>query len=235
MKRKSVGPDTGTDLVFVLGWGNRIHGETVEWLVDQFVDADYRVHVFELPDHIADFEREYLEPVSSFVETIDSYRFVGHSTGGLIGAYLDGPQTATYLSPWWGIHPSMRGWILDLLSAIPVSEPILPNRTVTSEAIGEHATETQLAEVPDRISPAFLDTIQRAQQSLPAIEDQAVVFCSLTDQIVSVDAIGEVASADQIILYDGGHELFSSACRDEYLDDLLAAVEDGKIGVRKGQ
>lgn len=231
MKRKSMGPDAGPDLVFVLGWGNRIHGETVEWFVDRFVDADYRVHVFELPDHITDFDREYLEPVASFVETINSYRFVGHSTGGLIGAYLDGARTATYLSPWWGIHPSTRGKVFDLLSAMPVTEPILPNQTVTAEAIGEYATTAQLAEVPNRLSPAFLNTIQRAQEGLPAIGEDAVVFCSLTDQIVSIDAIGEAATADQIVLYDGGHELFSSACRNEYVDDLLAAVEHGKKGL----
>jgi len=62
---------------------------------------------------------------------------------------------------------------------------------------------------------------------LPAIDDDAVVFCSLSDRIVSTRAIGDRIDSDRIVLYDGGHELFSSRSREEHLDALLGALEDG--------
>ena len=62
---------------------------------------------------------------------------------------------------------------------------------------------------------------------LSVSDDDAVVFCSLRDEVVSVRAIGEAADADQVRVYEGGHELFSSRRRDEYVEDVLAAVDGG--------
>lgn len=227
MKRNSVGPEDGPHLVVVLGWGNRLQAETVGWLVDLFVEEDYRVHVFELADHVDSFDRAYVEPIQSFVDGLSDYRLLGHSTGGLVGTYLEGATTRTYLSPWWGFHPSQSGLVLELLSTLDVSVPLVPNGTVSRDSIGRLATDEQLAAIPDRVTPAFLGEIRRAQADRPEIEDDTVVFCSLRDDVVSVGAIGEAARTEQIVLYDGEHELFSSACRDEYAEDLRVAVDAG--------
>jgi hypothetical protein len=60
-----------------------------------------------------------------------------------------------------------------------------------------------------------------------AVEDDAVVFCSLTDEVVSTRAIGARVNAENVVLYEGGHELFSSTSRERHLDTLLAALADG--------
>jgi len=59
------------------------------------------------------------------------------------------------------------------------------------------------------------------------VEDDAVVFASLTDEVVSTRAIGARVNADNVVLYEGGHELFSSTSRDRHLDTVLAAMESG--------
>lgn len=230
MHREQYGPADGRDLVWILGWGNRLHHENVQWLVDAFVAADYHVTLFELPDVIGDFDAEYLDPVATFCDGLDSFRLVGHSTGGLIAAYIDGAETITYLSPWWGFAEGEVGLdetIVTGLSWLPLSSPLVPSGTATREAIGELATDRQLAEGPARAAPTFLREARRAQRDRPPIDEEAVVFCTLSDRVVGTRAIGDAVSADRVVLYDGGHELFSSPSRDAHLDRLLAVVEDG--------
>lgn len=231
MKRDTFGDAGDETVVLVLGWGNRIRHENVRWLVDALVDADYQVHCFELPLVITDFDREYREPVQSLVSELDSFRLVGHSTGGLIGAYVDGAETTTYLSPWWGFPADLDGPLLSLVATLPIARPFLPSGTASRDEIGALATEQQLAEGPDRAAPTFLREAKRAQAERPPIDDDAVVFCTLQDQIVSVRAIGEAVSSDRVRLYDGGHELFSSSSRDDHLDTLLSVVADGPSGL----
>ncbi|MFB6188736.1 MAG: alpha/beta hydrolase, partial [Halapricum sp.] len=52
-------------------------------------------------------------------------------------------------------------------------------------------------------------------------------FCTLSDRVVSTRAIGDRLPSERIVLYDGGHELFTSRSREDHLDTLLAALEDG--------
>jgi len=59
------------------------------------------------------------------------------------------------------------------------------------------------------------------------VEDDAVVFASLTDEIVSLRAIGARVNADNVVLYEGGHELFSSTSRERHVDTVIAALESG--------
>jgi hypothetical protein len=59
------------------------------------------------------------------------------------------------------------------------------------------------------------------------VEDDAVVFASLTDEVVSLRAIGARVNADNVVLYEGGHELFSSTGRERHLDTVLGALESG--------
>jgi len=226
MNHETFGDDADEDLVFVLGWGNRIRHENVRWLVDAFVEAGYQVHCFELPDVITDFEAEYLGPVRSFVDELDSFRLVGHSTGGLIGAYLEGATTTTYLSPWWGFPASDEGLALSLVAKLPISAELVPSGTASRSEIGQLATNTQLEEGTDRAAPTFLREARRAHRNRPPIDD-AVVFCTLQDEIVSIRAIGNAVPADRVVLYDGGHELFSSHSRDDHLPTLLSVVADG--------
>jgi hypothetical protein len=231
MNRETFGSEDDQTVVLVLGWGNRIRHENVQWLIDAIVDDGYQVHCFELPVVITDFDREYLEPVASFVEELDSFRFVGHSTGCLIGAYIDGATTTTYLSPWWGFPAELDGTLLSLVTKLPIARPVIPSGTASRDEIGALATDRQLEEGPDRAAPTFLREAKRAQEQRPPIDDDAVVFCTLRDQIVSVRAIGEAVTSDRVRLYDGGHELFSSPSRAAHLDALLSVVAAGPEGL----
>ena len=230
MQTEQYGPENGADLVWVLGWGNRLYHENIQWLIDQFVGEGYRVHGFQVPTVITDFEHEYVTPVAEYVSDLPSFRLVGHSAGGLIAAYIDGAQTATFLSPFWGFPRGPVGVddaLLGLVSRLPVDRAVLPSGTATRSAIGELATDRELREGPSRAAPTFIRESRRAHRDLPPIDDDAVVFCTLADRVVSVRAIGETVPAGRIVVYDGGHELFASYSREDHLDSLLAAVDGG--------
>ncbi|WP_435361190.1 alpha/beta fold hydrolase [Haloarchaeobius sp. DFWS5] len=231
MEHRVTNEDGDTDLVLVLGWGNRLEHQNVEWLVEQFEEANYRVHTFQIPDFVSDFYSGWVYPVRNYVADLDSFHLVGHSTGGLIAAYLDGAETTTYLSPWWGYTADFSDRTLDLVARLGIERRFIPSGISTPESIGQLATTQQLSDGPEKISPRFVRETRRGHRDRPAIDDDAVVFCTLRDRVVSTHAIGEAADVDQIVLYDGGHELFSSPCRTGYVDTLLAAVADGLAGV----
>jgi len=65
-----------------------------------------------------------------------------------------------------------------------------------------------------------------------SVEDDAVVFCSLSDEVVSLNAIGARVNADSVVLYEGGHELFASTSREQHVPTLLAALEEGADALR---
>lgn len=230
MQISTAGPEDGTNLILVLGWGNRTHHENVQWLVEVFTDEGYRVHTFQIPDVITDFDDEYLAPVQEYAADLDSYHLLTHSTGGLIGAYLDGAETETYLSPWWGMAlppVGVDGLLLDLFKRLPTARPILPSGESSRSDLGELATDEQLSDGPTNAAPTFLKEVSLAHENRPPIDDDAVVFCTLRDPVVGVRAIGDAVPASQIVLYDGGHELFSSESRDSHRQTLLDAVEHG--------
>jgi pimeloyl-ACP methyl ester carboxylesterase len=230
MNVEQYGPEDAPDLVCILGWGNQLHHENARWLIDQFVEAGYRVHAFEIPVVITDFEREYVAPVDEYVADLDSFRLVGHSAGGLTAAYLDGARTSTFLSPFWGFPRGQVGIddaLLALAALVPLDRPVLPSGTSTRDAIGELATERELREGPSRAAPTFIREARRAHRDLPPIDEDAVVFCTLADPVVSTRAIGEAVPAGRTVVYDGGHELFASRSREEHLETLLGVVDEG--------
>jgi hypothetical protein len=226
METETVGE--GPDLAFVLGWGNRLDHENVRWLLDALTER-YRVHAFQIPINPTDFEAEYLAPVREYVAELGSYRFLGHSTGGLIGAHLRDPEpeTRTYLSPWWGFPDEQDGPLLGLVTKLPTARQFVPTGTSNRESLGQLATDRQIGETPDKASPAFLGLAKRAQADLPPFDDDAVVFYTPEDAVVSPDAIEKRVPQRNRVAYEGGHELFSSTDRDEYLDALFAAIEGG--------
>lgn len=223
------GPDRGPeDCLFVLGWGNRCRHEPVRWLVEQ-LRSEYRVHVAELPTHITDFRRQWVDPVRSYAADLGAFTLLAHSAGGLTTAHLD-LDTITqrvYLSPWWGSDLSIPDPVLALLQRLPISRPVVPVGTFEREDLGELATDRQLAEGPDAASPLFIRTIAEAQATLPPGRDDAVVFGTLTDRIVDPRLFGKRVPADHIRLYDGGHELFSSRSRTRHLPTVLDALARG--------
>lgn len=221
------GETNESDVVLVLGWGNRFAHETVRWLVGHVVDAGYRVHGFELPDVVTDFDAEYLDPIAEHVAALDDYRLLTHSTGGLVGEFLDGPETKVHLSPWWGFHDALENPVVSLALRLPISMPILP-AGIDREAIGVLATDDQLADVPDRAAPTFLREAKHAQERLPPFDvDRTSVFYTPTDRVVGVDAIEDRTPPANRVQYDGGHELFASSTRDEHIDTILDALEHG--------
>lgn len=214
------------DLVFVLGWANKPEYAGLRWLIDRLTESGHRVHAMEIPRVISDFDAEYLEPVADYVAELDEYRLLGHSTGGLIGEFLDGPTTRVYCSPWWGFHDDLRNPLVSLLMRLPTRRRLLPAE-FEREDLGELASDRQVEEVPDRVAPTFLREAKRAQSRLPPFHEGAVVFYTPEDPVVSADAIRERTPEANGVVYEGGHELFNSPARDEHVETLLAAVDRG--------
>ncbi|MGZ0745767.1 alpha/beta hydrolase [Haloparvum sp. AD34] len=231
MRRVQFG-DGSEEVVLVLGFGNRPEHDGVQWLIDQLTAAGYTVTAFEIPRTITDFESEYLAPVVDYVDTLDSYRVLSHSTGGLIARYLDDDamETRTYLSPWWGFHDALDTPLVRFLLKLPISKPILPASAGRAE-LGELATDEWVADSPDYASPTFLREARRAQESIPPFDPDDVVFYNPDDAIVGTDAIEAQTPAANRIQFDGGHELFCSRSRDDHVDALLDAVANGLTAV----
>jgi len=233
MRRVQFG-DGDERLVVVLGWGNRPEHEGVQWLSEQLTDAGYRLDVFEIPRTIRDFESEYLDPVEAHLATLEEYRLLSHSTGGLITRYVpadDSLLTRTYLSPWWGFHEDLRNPIVRWLSLLPLPWPLLPTSSDASD-LGELTTEERLDDLPSAAAPTFLREARRAQREMLPFDERDAVFYSPTDPIVDAPTIERQAPEANRIAYEGGHELFNSPSREEHLDDLLAAIDGGIASVR---
>ncbi|RQG96645.1 alpha/beta fold hydrolase [Natrarchaeobius chitinivorans] len=227
MRHRVFNEDGEEELVFVMGWGNRWTHENVSWLVGTLTDADYRVHAFELPTNIDDFKADWLEPIAEYVLDLEGYQLLGHSAGALVGQALDGADNHVYLSPWWGFGPRHPDQLLEAISRVPTTLPCLPVGEMDEPTLGELATDHQIATMPRWVSPAFVREIRHAQQEMLAIDHDAVVFCSLRDPMIDHRPIGERVPAEHVVLYDGGHELFSSPTRERYTDLLLDSLEEG--------
>ena len=224
----------GEDLLFVLGWGNDPEHEHVSWLIDRLTDEGYRVHAVQLPTNGWSFRDQYLAPLQLYADGRDFEVVLSHSTGGLVAAHLDIPCRNAFLSPWWGTEPApgVESIIMPLFVRLPTARPLY--RVVReTDAVGELKSETELAEGPDRISPAFLRTVLDAQAPLPTFDGDEAVFCTLSDEIVSVRAIGRRTPAANLRPYDGGHEFFASATREAVLPDVLAALAAGPAAIRR--
>lgn len=228
MRREAFGTDNDDRLVLVLGWGNRIEYENVQWLVDHVVGAGYRVDAFQIPPHVSDYESEWVDPVREFVADLDSYRSLSHSTGGLISRYLDPDpiETRVYLSPWWGLHETFQNPISQAIRLVPISTPVIPV-TFDKSYLGDLTRDEQVEGTPDRMAPTLLREARRAQRNMPPFDERDVVFYTRSDRVVGVDAIEAQAPADNRVVYEGGHELFCSTTREDHIDTLLDAVERG--------
>lgn len=224
--RTEVFGDGDDDLAFVLGWANKPEYAGLQWLIGHLVDAGYRVHAIEIPRVIADFDVEYRKPVADYVDRLDDYRLLGHSTGGLIGEFLEGPTTRVYCSPWWGLHEDLKNPLVSLLMRLPTRRRLLPV-DFDRDDLGELAGDRQVAEVPDRVAPTFLREAARAQARLPPVHEGTVVFYTPGDPVVSAEAIRARVTESNAVTYQGGHELFNSPARETHLETLLSAVESG--------
>ncbi|ELY52571.1 alpha/beta fold hydrolase [Natronolimnohabitans innermongolicus] len=228
MRHRIFNEDGEEELVFVMGWANRWTHENVSWLIGQLTDAGYRVHAFELPTNIEDFKADWLEPIAEYVVEFDEeYQLLAHSAGALVAQALDGADNHVYLSPFWGYGEAFIDPVLEAVSKLPTTFPCVPVREIDREALGSKATDHQLATTPDWVSPAFVRETRRGQEELLTIDHDAVIFCSLRDPLVSMRAIGRRVPAEHVVLYDGGHELFSSASRERHVETLLATLADG--------
>ncbi|ARS90646.1 alpha/beta hydrolase [Natrarchaeobaculum aegyptiacum] len=233
MRHRIFNEDGDEDLVFVMGWGNRWTHENVSWLIGRLTEADYRVHAFELPTNIADFRADWLEPVAEYVPDLEGYQLLGHSAGALVGQALDGAENHVYLSPFWGYGDRFFEPALEAVSKIPTTFPCLPVGDWDETVVGQKATAHQLATQPQWVSPTFVRETRDAQQRLLTIDHDAVVFCSLRDPLIDHRPIGERVPAEHVVLYNGGHELFSSTGRDRYVDLLLESLEEGAVVVEE--
>lgn len=222
MEHATVGE--GRDVLFVMGWGNRVDGDNERWFADRLVERGHRVRLLELPTDMTDFATDYLEPARDHLEALAEPVVLSHSTGGLVAAHLE-PDRTVYLAPWWGIYGrKLRGSALEFLARLPVTTPLVPI-DFGREEVGEHVTAAHWDALPERVSPAFLGEVLDAQERRPAIPDDHKVFVSLRDTVISPRAIGEAVAPSQVHLYDGAHEVFSSAGRDELVEPVLDAVE----------
>lgn len=230
MKTDQLG--SGEDLLFVMGWGNRVDGTNERWFATQLADEGYRVTLVELPTNPTDFDREYLAPVADIRDGLDSPVVVGHSTGGLIAAHLQ-PERAVYVSPWWAFYgEKIRGWLLEWGTKLPIDVPVVPI-DFDREGVGPRVTDRHWERMPDRVSPAFIREIRRAQAQLPPIADDAQVCVSLSDTVVGLQGIGDRVPPERIHLYEGGHEPFTAADRTAatavVIDALAATVSSDNV------
>ncbi|RYJ13849.1 alpha/beta hydrolase [Halogeometricum borinquense] len=234
--RFSVHGDAGEDLLFVLGWGNEPDDKHVSWLLDRLTE-EYCVHAVTLPMNGWDFDDQYLSPVRTYYEDHDFDVVLSHSTGGLIAAHLadvvDNAPRNVFLSPWWGTAPNdgFESVVLPYYLQIPTTRRLFSPERDTS-VIGDLKSEDEYDEAPQGISPAFLRTIMDAQARLPYFREQDVVFCSLSDRMVSVRAIGDRTPTENLRPYDGGHEFFSSSGREAVVEDVLAVLDEGVDAIR---
>lgn len=211
-------------LLFVMGVGNRLGGASERWFVDRLTGAGYRVHAIQVGVDVTDFERAYRRPVQRAHDEHEPAGVVGHSLGGLVAAFLETSAREVYLAPWWGIYEGkVADWERWLVPRLPIRARILPSKTRRDE-IGDHLSDEAWAEIPKRISPAFITEVYRAQRARPPIDDDATVFVSLEDTVVSLRAIGAAVRSDRIRLYGGEHQLFSAAGREAAVEDVLAVL-----------
>ncbi|AHG00044.1 hypothetical protein HALLA_15805 [Halostagnicola larsenii XH-48] len=231
MRHRIFNEGSDDDLVFIMGWGNRWTHENVSWLIGRLADAGFRIHAFELPTNIDDFKADWLEPIVEYVVDLEGYQLLAHSAGALVGQALDGAENHVYLSPWWGYSEDHPEFALEIIEQIPTSFPFVPFGGMGKMDLGSLATDHQIATTPEWVSPAFIRETRRAQQELLTIDHDAVVFCSLRDPVISLRPIGERVPAEHVVLYGGGHELFSSQSRERYIDTLIAALKDGAESV----
>lgn len=239
------------DLLFVLGWGNEPHHDPVSWLLDRLTPA-YRVHAVTIPTNGWDFDDQYLAPVRSYYEDRAFDVVLSHSTGGLVAAHLaasvagssdppgrrgrpathDAPRNV-FLSPWWGLAPAegFESAALPYFLRLPTARRLIAlDRDRTD--VGDLKPADEFEAGPRGVSPAFLRTVADAQSRLPAFDRRDVVFCSLSDRIVSVRAIGDRTPAANLRPYDGGHEFFASSGREAVVEDVLAALDRGVEAIR---
>jgi len=220
---------SGADLLFVMGWGNRLDGTNERWFAEQLADEGYRVTLLELPTNPTEFEREYLAPVADVRRDLDEPVVVGHSTGGLVAAHLE-PARAVYVSPFWAFYAEKHlTRVLAWGSKLPIERPVVPVPFDRGE-VGPRVTDRQWRRVPDRLSPAYLREIRRAQAELPDIADTARACVSVQDTIVGLQAVGARVPPERIHLFDGRHEPFAAADRaaaTAVVTDAVAAVDTG--------
>jgi hypothetical protein len=115
--------------------------------------------------------------------------------------------------------------------------------------------------MPDRASPTFVREVRSAQESMPSPRADARVLCSLilpaitswnistprgvenlhviiagsmNDTVVDLQTIGAHVDADQVTLYEGRHELFSSEGREKHVRKVIDAVRDVKPATLTG-
>ncbi|MEF8807958.1 alpha/beta fold hydrolase [Natronomonas sp.] len=149
----------GEELLFVMGWGNRVDGTNERWFATQLANEGYRVTLVELPTNPRDFEAEYLDPVADLWRELGEPLVVGHSTGGLVAAHLR-PERAVYVSPWWAFHGEKhRERILRWGSKLPLSRPFVPI-DFDREEIGPRVTDRGWSRIPDYVSPVFIREIR---------------------------------------------------------------------------
>lgn len=124
----------------------------------------------------------------------------------------------------WGIYEGkVASWEKWLVPRLPIRARILPIKTRRDE-VGTHLSDDEWDQLPKRISPVFITEVHRARQARPPISTDAVVFVSLADTIISLQAIGTAVSSDQVRLYDGGHQLFSAKDRNETIEEVLEVL-----------
>ncbi|MEF8774765.1 MAG: alpha/beta fold hydrolase [Halobacteriales archaeon] len=212
----------GTDLVWLMGWGNQADGRHERWFVDRLVEGGYRVHAIELPTNGADFEADYLDPVRAYRAEVDDHALVTHSMGGLVAAHLRPDRPVVFLSPWWGLGEAAPD-VARVIGKLPLAARVVPT-PMDPEALGKLA-EPRDHTAPDRLSPAWLGTMVAAQKTLPPIDPDDAVFYSPADPVVDTAVIEEHAAEARLEPYDGGHELFASADRAEHVERVLDALD----------
>lgn len=226
METAVFGQDGEPKLLFILGFRARIGGTNEQWFIRRLTEAGYRVCVVELPTNITDFEAEYRDPVQRYHDEHDPSIVLSHSLGGLVAAHLDTDARRVYLAPWWGIHGErFMTWEKLLIPRLPIQAEII-TPTIERGDLGEHVSNAEFDRLTKRLSPTLITAVVEAQQTRPSIEESAIVFISLREHVVSLQAIGEAVPTEQLRLYDGAHIPWASADREAATAAILSELDE---------
>ena len=225
MEHRVVNEDRDRDVVFILGWGTRLDNANVRRMFRTLGDAGYRVHAFQIPTDIEDFARDYVDPIKEAIGGLERFVLMSHSTGGLIAPYLRTGMPCIFISPWWGIYGfKLRSGQIALAKRLRLRARIIPI-DFGKEELGDMVTEEDWAGLPKKVSLRFVAEIAKAQENMPPPGERDIVFCSLQDTVVGLDAIGRLMPADRVRLYNGGHEPFSSSDRENTVRAIIGELD----------
>jgi len=215
----------GPDVMFLLGFGINFDQPGTRWLMDSFKEKGYETTFVMVPTDLTDFRTELVDPAKEIETSLGDPLVIGLSLGGLVASYMGRSRRRIFLSPFWGVHDTLRrkGLDLALQKLKKVRYRLLP-RVFTVADAGYFAVEDDLVGIPAGLSFSTLSQMVSMQQEMPPLREDDVVYRSKQDFIISHNTIDEKARI--IREYDGGHLIHLVKDRDLLFSEIFGLLDD---------